>query len=246
MELIVLGAGGGWPAAGGAASGYLLRHQGFNMWVDLGTGSMANLQEHIELGDVHSLAISHRHFDHFLDLYPFFLARYYPKHTPDPPRLPLFAPPGMFDHALQLEADLPGVFEPHTVELGETFHAGPFTVRTAPMRHPVPTLGMRFEADGSVFAYSADTGPTDELVSLADGADALLCEATWLKVPPTAPDPFHLIPSEAGGFARRAGVGRLIITHVWPTNDMDSVVGQAAEAFGDQVTLAREGLKVEW
>ena len=46
MELIVLGSGGGWARPGGAACGYLIRHEGFNLWVDLGTGTMANVQRY--------------------------------------------------------------------------------------------------------------------------------------------------------------------------------------------------------
>ena len=244
MELIVLGAGGGWAQAGGAASGYLVRHEGFNLWVDAGTGTMANLQEHIALEDIGAIVVSHRHFDHFLDLYPLFLARWYRKNGPRLSGLPLYAPPGMFDHALQLEADLPMAFDPNVVEPGDSFQAGPFRVRTAPMRHPVPTLGMRIEADGQLLAYTADTGPTEDLIGLARGADVLLSEATWLDLPPTA-EPLHLTPAEAGEYARRAGAGRLVLTHLWPTYDRAAMTERAEGAFGEAVMLAEVGTKVE-
>src|SRR5436309_12186295 len=103
--MVVLGWGGGWPGPGGAACGYLVRHDGFTLWLDAGTGTMANLQRFIALDDVDAVAISHRHFDHFLDLYPFFLTRKFRRAT-RAPVLPLFAPPGMFEHALQLEEEL--------------------------------------------------------------------------------------------------------------------------------------------
>jgi ribonuclease BN (tRNA processing enzyme) len=240
MELVVLGAGGGWAGPGGAACGYLLSAEGFRLWVDLGTGTMANLQEHAELTDVDAVAVSHRHFDHFLDVYPFYLARWYG--TGRAP-IPLFAPPGMFEHALQIEPGLPTAFASTVVEPGRDIDAGPFRVRTAAMRHPVPTLGMRFELDGEALAYSADTGPTDELVRLAEGADVLLAEATWIDTPPWA-DPVHMTASETGEIARRAGVGRLVVTHVWPTNPKATVAERTAEAFGGPVELAAEGMKI--
>lgn len=244
MEVVVLGTGGGWAKAGGAASGYLISQDGFNMWVDAGTGTMANLQRHIALEDVGAIVVSHRHFDHFLDLYPLFLARWYRKEGPRLSGLPLFAPPGMFEHALQLEEDLPLTFDPTVVEPGEEFHVGPFQVRTAPMRHPVPTLGMRIETDGRALAYSADTGPTVDLLALARDADVLLSEATWLDFPPNA-SPIHLTASEAGEHARDAGAGRLVLTHVWPTYDPMAIAERAEETFGEVVTVAREGAKVE-
>ena len=58
MELITLGVGGGWARPGGAACGYLLRQDGFNLWIDAGTGTMANLQRHI--GPAHQLAPDER------------------------------------------------------------------------------------------------------------------------------------------------------------------------------------------
>jgi ribonuclease BN (tRNA processing enzyme) len=238
VELIVLGAGGGWARPGGAACGYLLRHDGFNLWVDLGTGTMANLQHHVDMHDVHAVAISHRHFDHFLDIYPFYLARWY---ATDHDPIPLFAPPGVFDHARSLENDLPRGFVATTVEPGDSFEAGPFRVRTAPMRHPVPTMGMRFEVDGQALAYSADTGPAAELVALADGVGVLLSEATWIDRPPWG-HPIHMTATEAGACAREAGVRRLVITHVWPRNDLATVEARASEAFEGEVSIAVEGM----
>jgi ribonuclease BN (tRNA processing enzyme) len=242
VELVVLGSGGGWAKPGGAACGYLVRHDGFNLWVDAGTGTMANLQEHVDLLEVDAVAISHRHFDHFLDLYPFFLSLVF--HPDRPRKLPLFAPPGMFEHALQLEDDLTKVFEPRVVQPGSTFEAGPVRVRTALMRHQVPTLGMRIEADGRALAYSGDTGPTDELVELARGADVLVAEATWIQRG-DGWDFIHMTAEEAGHAGRRAGVGRLLLTHIWPTNDRGAVQELAGDAFGAPVMLADKGLTLE-
>jgi len=242
MDLVVLGSGGGWAGPGGAGSGYLVEAGGFRIWVDVGSGTLANLQRHVGMRDVDAVVISHRHFDHFLDLYSFYLARWYG--TGDAP-IPLFAPPGMFEHARQLEPDLPTAFRSTIVEPGSSFEAGPLRIRTAPMRHPVATLGMRFEADGHALAYSADTGPDGELVGLARGANVLLAEATWIERPPSA-DPIHMTATEAGRAGSDAGVGRLVITHVWPTNPKETVQEQAAGAFEGPVELAVEGMRVAW
>jgi len=241
MELVVLGVGGGWPRAGGAACGYLVREDGFNLWLDLGTGTMANLQQHVALADVHAVAISHRHFDHFLDLYPFYLSGWWPADERRDP-IPLYCPPGMFEHAVQLEPGLLDAFVVRTVEPGGTFEAGPLRIDTRSMTHPVPTLGMRVSANGSSLAYSADTGPTDELVTLARGADALLSEATWLER--RGRDLIHLTPSEAAQHATRADVGRLILTHIWPSSDRGEAGEQATRDFSGPVDVAEEGMRV--
>jgi ribonuclease BN (tRNA processing enzyme) len=47
VQFTVLGSTGSWPSAGRATSGYLVAHEGFNFWIDLGTGTLARLQAHL-------------------------------------------------------------------------------------------------------------------------------------------------------------------------------------------------------
>jgi ribonuclease BN (tRNA processing enzyme) len=243
MELVILGTGGGWALPGRAACGYLVRHEGFTLWLDAGTGTMANLQKHVGLTDVDAVMVSHRHFDHFLDVYPFFLARWL--HPAPLPKVPLFLPPGTYEHVAQLEAGLGQVFAPEAVELGGSVTIGPFRVRTAAMAHPVPTLGVRIEADGAALAYSADSGPNERLVELANGADVLLCEATWLRRPEGVPMDLHMTAAETGEHAARARVGSLVLTHIWPAIDRADALAEASGTnAGSETRVAEEGLVI--
>jgi ribonuclease BN (tRNA processing enzyme) len=242
VELVVLGSDGTWPRAGGAASGYLLRHDGVSVWIDAGTGTMANLQRYVDVLDVDALVISHAHPDHFVDVYPFYYARLFQPDGPAP--LPLFAPPGFLALASSImrnggTEDLGRVYREHAVEPGSTFEVGPLRVRTAPMRHPVPTLGMRFEADGASIGYSADTGPTDELIELARGVDLLVAEATMLDATDRSTE-LHLSGRQAGEHAARADAGSLMLTHL-RTDDRDGLRERAASAFDGPVSLAEQG-----
>lgn len=72
MELLVLGASGSWPAPGRATSGYLLTHEGSHFWIDMGTGTLARLQEHVSHSQIHAALISHAHPDHYVDLHMLF------------------------------------------------------------------------------------------------------------------------------------------------------------------------------
>ena len=48
MELMVLGADGMYASPGGATSGYLLREDGFSLWIELGSGKvLAGLSKRI-------------------------------------------------------------------------------------------------------------------------------------------------------------------------------------------------------
>ena len=108
----------------------------------------------------------------------------------------------------------------------------------APMNHPVPTNAIRIEHDGRSLVYSGDTGESAELVSLATGADVLLCEATMGPDDPDIPD-LHLTGRQAGEHAARAGVNRLIVTHVPPWNSPEVEAEQAAGAFDGTIEIAR-------
>jgi len=247
VELIVLGASGTWPTAGAATSGYLLRHQGFNLWVDAGSGTLANLQRHIPVSEIHAVLISHAHPDHFVDLYPCFYARHYG--DLGEPGLPVVVPTGFGEVLVRLmsedgESLLRAAFDLREVGPGETFELGPFRVRTEPMAHlELVALGFRVEAGAACLAYTGDTGSTPAIEDLARDADLLLSEATWQD--DDEPLPFHLSARQAGAHARRAGAGRLVLTHIWPTRDPEVSRKQAADEFAGPIDLAIEGMRLE-
>lgn len=244
MNVTVLGAHGTWPSAGGATSGHLIQHEEWSLLVDLGTGCLANLQRHTGLFDVDAVVISHSHPDHVTDLYTYFLARMFSPERPS--RIPLILAPRILDRFSPLLSDDSGdmkvseVFEIKVVEPPEDVHLGAFTIRTAPMAHSVPTIGVRVEAGGVALAYTADTGPADQVVDLSRQADLLIAEATWQEDGQARP-PIHMTAREAGEVAARAGVGELMLTHIRPYLDRDRSREEAAGAFDGGVLLATEG-----
>ena len=101
----------------------------------------------------------------------------------------------------------------HEIEPAEgaaVFERGPFRVTASPVQHPVPTVGLRVEADGMTVAYSCDTAPCDAIERLARGADLLVHEATG-HLPGV-----HSSAEEAAQCAARAGAARLVLVHLPP------------------------------
>jgi ribonuclease BN (tRNA processing enzyme) len=247
MDVTVLGAGGTWPAPGGATSGYLVRHDGFCLWIDAGTGTLSRLQQHIALSEVDTVLVTHGHPDHFVDLYPAFYARYYGQLGT--PGLPLYAPSDFFGHFAELVSDdsrdlLRVCYSVRDADAGEAFEAGPFRIVPFEMTHVgVRSLGYRIEVGGSTLAYTGDTGPSDEVVKLASGADLFVCEATWQDGMDLLP--FHMSARQAGEHATRAGVARLVLTHLWPSHDREAALDQGKEAFDGPTELAREDMHIE-
>ena len=68
LTLTVLGCSGTYAPPGGACSGYLVSDGTTNIWVDAGSGTLANLQRHVSLDAVDAVVLSHEHPDHWTDL----------------------------------------------------------------------------------------------------------------------------------------------------------------------------------
>jgi ribonuclease BN (tRNA processing enzyme) len=121
---------------------------------------------------------------------------------------------------------------------------GPFAIELAHMNHPVETFAFRFSHGGRSLVYTGDTGETEAVPELAAGADVLLSEAAFLERPGQRPDN-HLTAPQAGPNADRAGVGRLVLTHLVPGNDPDDARAEAASAFAGALDLATAGQLIE-
>ena len=80
------------------------------------------------------------------------------------------------------------------------------------------------------------------LEKAAAGADLFVCEASWLEEEQSIPEPIHLRAREAGEIAARAGAKQLVLTHVWPHNDMTKVHEQAAAAYAGPLEIANTAM----
>jgi ribonuclease BN (tRNA processing enzyme) len=119
---------------------------------------------------------------------------------------------------------------------------GPLTVTTARVAHPVETWGMRIEHDGRALVFSGDTGPCDALVDLARGADLALFESSFeVDRDVSAPQDLHMTGRDAGEAAARAGVRRLVLTHLPPWNDPAVALRDAAAVFDGPLEVAVSG-----
>ena len=243
MRLTVLGCSGTFPSADSGCSAYLVEHDGFRLLLDAGNGAIGALQRHAGLFDLDAVLLSHLHADHCVDLVAYSYARRY--HPEPQPRLKVYGPRGTAERLCQVfdrppEDGLHDVYDFRTVSAGP-LSIGPFDITLTPTAHPVECHAIRVAAGGRSLTYSADTGPSDDVVKAAAGSDLFLCEATWLDDSPRAPN-LHMTAREAGEHAARAGVGRLALIHTTAYLDQDRYVVEAAEAFNGPLERAVAGV----
>jgi ribonuclease BN (tRNA processing enzyme) len=247
VELTVLGSAGTWPGPGGATCGHLLSHDGTHVWLDAGTGTFARLQEHIGIDEIAAIAVTHGHTDHFIDVLPAFYARHYG--GMGAPGLPFYSPDGFVDGMRLLVSEngrdvMSEAYAFHTVRGGDGFEVGPFRFAVFDMTHiGVNAVGYRVEAGGAVLAYTGDSGPCQEVVEMALGADLFVAEATYQDASNQAF--FHMSATQAAEHATAAGAKRLMLTHILPTLDPEISRDEAAMAFDGVIDLAQDGMTVE-
>ncbi|HEX5616044.1 MAG TPA: MBL fold metallo-hydrolase [Acidimicrobiia bacterium] len=235
MELVVLGCSGSYGSSTrGACSGYLVRAGRERIWVDCGNGTFANLQEHVHPSELSAVIVTHAHPDHSVDLYGLHvLYRYGLELT----GLPVFAPEGV-EQTLRtfVAGDFGATFDWRLVADGDKAEVGDVVVEFSRTDHPPPTMAVQLTHDARRLVYTSDTGPAWSPDAFGAGADLVLSEATYPHDDIKAP--IHLSARQAGELARAARARRLVLTHFWPTIDVDAAAAEGAEAFGDSIEVA--------
>jgi ribonuclease BN (tRNA processing enzyme) len=257
VRITVLGKSPAWQDAGGACSGYLVEADGHCLLLDCGCGVFGKLRKHREYWEVDTVVVSHLHADHILDLVPYASAlTYAPRQQPvpvgghpgtdNPARPRLIAPAGAGE-AFQRVCSGSGMSDEHierAFELTEyapedTFALGPLELSFRPVPHFLPTNAVELREGDARLTFSADCAPNEALTEFARDTSLLLIEAT-LPRPERTGVRGHLTPGEAGEHGRRAGAGRLVLSHFSDELDAEWARGEAERTFGGPVEVARE------
>jgi ribonuclease BN (tRNA processing enzyme) len=261
MRLTVIGCSGSMSGPASAASCYLVQADGkdesgrsrtWSVLLDLGSGAMGALLNHIDPAEVDLVALSHLHADHMVDMIGMQVyRRWHPVGGLAP--LAVLAPAdalarvrgvGGDDESETYEGEF--LFAEHRP--GAPVQVGPLTLESFPVNHPVPAFGVRITGPSSrgdgpervTLAYTGDTDLCEQLVPLAADVDLLLSEAAFQEGRDTVRG-VHLTGRRAGELAASARVRRLVLTHLQPWTDPEVVRGEAYEAFHGPVDVAAPG-----
>lgn len=231
LLLTVLGCDGSYPGPGGACSGYLVQGENTSIWLDAGSGTMANLQRFIGLDQIDAVVLTHEHPDHWTDLEAYCVALKWGLRRSGPP---VYGPENL--ERLMRVGSAANAVRWYTIAEGTDVQVGNLHLTFSRTDHPVPTFAVRIDGAGRSLGYSADSGPDWAMASLGSGLDLALCEATFLSDEEGSVQ--HMSARQAGRTAAEAAAKRLVITHLAPRIDRESARTEAEEAFGAPVEVA--------
>ncbi|HKR48399.1 MAG TPA: MBL fold metallo-hydrolase [Pseudonocardiaceae bacterium] len=186
--LTVLGCATPYASVDNPCSGYLVSSGETRVWVDAGSGTLAQLQRHVRLDEVDAIWISHLHADHSADLLTAYYAALFADIQLVAP-IPLYGPPGIADRLAHFltnsstRSPVESAFAVHELHDGHQARVGALTLTSRAVEHGIPAFAVRIEAEGQSLVYSGDTAPCANLTQLAHGCDVLLCEAESTQAP---------------------------------------------------------------
>ncbi len=138
----------------------------------------------------------------------------------------------------------------HEVGEGRIYDRDGVSVDAIQVKHPVMTLAYRFNYLGKSVVFSGDTAMCNELIKVARTADLLVQDTCAVfsrlygdersKKIREALISFHASPQQAGIMARRAGVKRLVCTHLLPGAVEDEVREEAESEFIGETIVGRD------
>ena len=225
MKITILGCSGGYPAPGGATTGYLIQIAGKNILIDCGSGVLSNLFRYIPLNRIDAIILTHLHADHLSDIYVLKYALQMNKQNGlDIHPIPLFAPttPETLLSPLQNDANLVVGHINASTEL-PLFGATATFFRTV---HPVECYGVRIEYEGKVFAFSGDAVYGPELLPLFIDADLAImdCGATEKTRKQFM---LHMTPIECFRLYQECRIKKVVLSHLVPYYSISEITDEA-------------------
>jgi len=247
IRITILGSGTCVPSLRRSSCSILAQTGGLNLLFDIGPGTMHRLLEAgVAIFDISMVFLSHFHPDHTGELASFLFSNKYARGQARKEPLTLIGGKGFSDFFARLKLvygewicpDHLEIIELQNESISEKAFDDKFTLKYGPTAHSAESTAYRITGrGGKSVVYSGDTDYCESLVELANGADLLICESA---LPDELKTQGHLIPSLAGEIAVRAGVGKLVLTHLYPECEGVDILTQCRKRWSGPLATAED------
>jgi len=246
MRLTILGCGDAFSAGGRFPSCYLIESGQTRFLLDCGPAILPALKRAGRgSNDVPQIFISHLHGDHIAGLPFLLLDAVFPSQRVDP--LTLIGPPGLEARFRLLcevlyprSLDMKRNFELRFIELDSEvrYEMNELAVTAYEVEHfsGAPSYALRFELDGKVFAFSGDSGWTENVARAGRDADLYMIECYQYD----RQLPMHMDYRTIAENFDAIGARALLLTHM-----SDAMLARAGDVDEKRCRLADDGLVID-
>lgn len=252
MRLTIVGCGTAAPDPERVCSGYFLEVAGLKLLLDCGPGVVHHMAR-FDLAWQHitHLLITHFHNDHIGDVPALFFAWRWGMLPARSEPLHVLAPRGMarklrhMSHAMGKHVREPGfevVMDDLVGEeerlLGDVVH-----VKTLRTPHTAESVAFRIDTPDGSIGYTGDTGYSEQVSVFLSRVDLLVMECS---LPDQLAMDTHLTPSRAARMAQQANPGALVLTHIYPQVDRETLPDVIAGlGWAGDIVVAHDGMIIE-
>ena len=251
MEITVVGSGTVVPRLRRRQSCVVVRAGGEQLIFDLGSGAVRGMvRADLDPFEADRVFFTHFHPDHTVDAVSLLFGINYgaeedrsrPLHVTGPEPFERFWGSIMDVWGEWMAGDYPTLVSELPHECSSPLDLPGCRLSWAPAEHRPESIAYRLDADGGAFVYTGDTEYSETVVELARGAHTLLIECSF---PDDAPVPGHLTPSGVARIANESGVGRVVLTHLYPPVDDEPLASEVSRGYDGEVIVAEDGLRFE-
>ncbi|MGA1843944.1 MAG: MBL fold metallo-hydrolase [bacterium] len=247
MRLTILGSGTCVPSLTRNASGYHLSVSDRHILVDCGGGTLLQLERTgISYQVIDAVFITHLHPDHVSDLIPFIQALVATPGLVRTKDLLIAGPEGIrrfMESCVFGLLQRPKTFACEIVEMEDRLSLGDTLVLATRTLHSENSLAYRFETGETSVVFTGDCDYDQNLASFSAGADLLIIDCSF---PDAMKVRGHLVPRECGLIAKKAGIRRLILSHIYPTSFPDDIrIEECRRVYDGDVMLAEDLMAVD-
>lgn len=244
MKVTVLGYYGGYPSKNVGTTGYLVQSDNYNLLLDAGSGTLLELQKHLDPLDLDAVLLTHYHHDHTADVGVLqYLWQLSVKKKVE--ILPIY---GHMEDPLNFGSlTWPNASQGIAYSESGQLDLGPLLISFKKTIHPVPAFATRIEEKetGRIFTFTSDTRYFDDLIDFAAKSDLLITDTNFLS--DHEGTKWHLTTAETAKLFDQSNSKQLMISHLSPQLSPDELLKETMQFSknADEILLPQIGLELE-
>lgn len=244
MKLTILGSGTCVPSLKRSSPSNFLKILNKDVIIDFGPGTMHQLlKAKIDYKTIDFVFLTHFHADHVSELRSYLQALDWTPNFNRTKDLILIGPAGFKNYFKKMinSKPRPNTYKIKIKEIKDNLAIGGLRVGCVKTVHNKESVGYKFTEKTKSIVITGDCDYDLNLIKFSKNSNLLLTECSFpngMKVEG------HLISKECGEIAKQANVGKLVLTHLYPTSSEAVRLKEAKKIFRNTI-LANDLMTID-